>query len=95
MPPLAQAKSKSLTKITTINGSNVINHGTLNAHELNFIDARRRILNKADLNSATDIKARMAVGYSITAVSSLMKLTVRQEPTTPPQPSSSTIMRPG
>lgn len=38
----------------TINGSNVINHGTLNAHELNFIDAR--ILNKADLNSDTNIK---------------------------------------
>lgn len=53
-PELFNAGKIEVADKITINGSNVINHGTLNAHELNFIDAR--ILNKTDLNSATNIK---------------------------------------
>lgn len=39
-PELFNAGKIEVADKITINGSNVINHGTLNAHELNFIDAR-------------------------------------------------------
>lgn len=52
-PELFNAGNIEADDKITINGSNVINHGTLSAHEFNFVNAR--ILNKADLTSATDI----------------------------------------
>ena len=52
-PELFNAGNIEADDEITINGSNVINHGTLSAHEFNFVNAR--ILNKADLTSATDI----------------------------------------